>query len=137
MVAGPTPRRRTSTGYVPQQGEIVWLQFDPQAGHEQAGLRPALVVSPAAYNSKAGLALLCPITSHVKGYPFEVALPAGVKTTGVILADQVKSLDWRARLARRIATVPPTVLQDVLTKIGLLLNPSSTSLGESPANSVR
>ena len=116
---------------MPHRGEIVWLHFDPQAGHEQAGLRPALVVSPAAYNSKAGLALLCPITSHAKGYPFEVALPAGLKTTGEILADQLKSLDWRAQLARRISTVPPAVLQDVLTKISLLLNPSSTDLSES------
>lgn len=129
MVANRTARRRTSTGYVPQRGEIVWLQFDPQAGHEQAGLRPALVVSPAAYNGKTGLALLCPITSHLKGYPFEVALPAGLKITGVILADQVKSLDWRARSARRIATVSPAVLQDVLTWIGLLLHPRSPDLG--------
>jgi mRNA interferase MazF len=118
---------------VPQRGEIVWLQFDPQAGHEQAGLRPALVVSPAAYNSKVGLALLCPITNQVKGYPFEVAVPPGLKTTGVILADQVKSLDWRARSARRIATVPPAVLQEVLTKIGLLLSPPSTDPHESSA----
>ena len=119
---------------MPQRGDIVWLQFDPQAGHEQAGLRPALVVSPAAYNGKVGLALLCPITSHVKGYPFEVALPTRAKTTGVILADQVKSLDWRARSARRIATVSPTVLQEVLNKIGVLLNPSVGDPGENPAS---
>lgn len=108
---------------MPQRGEIVWLQFDPQAGHEQAGLRPALVVSSAAYNGKVGLALLCPITNRVKGYPFEVALPPGLKTTGVVLADQVKSLDWRARSARRIAIVPPAVVLEVLNKLALLLAP--------------
>lgn len=108
---------------MPQRGEVVWLQFDPQAGPGQAGLRPALVVSSAAYNGKVGLALFCPITNQVKGYPFEVALPAGTKATGVVLADQVKSLDWRARSARRISTVPPDVLQAVLTKLNLLLTP--------------
>ncbi|CAN5551301.1 endoribonuclease MazF [soil metagenome] len=103
---------------------MIWLQFDPRAGHEQAGLRPALVLSPATYNRTVGLALLCPITSQVKGYPFEVAIPSGLKTRGVILADQVKSLDWRARAARRIATLPPAVLQDVLDRIDLLLHPA-------------
>lgn len=88
------PRR-----YVPRRGDIVWLSFTPQAGHEQAGRRPALVLSPSAYNGKVGLALFCPITSRAKGYPFEVAIPNGLAVTGVVLADQVKSLDWRARQA--------------------------------------
>ena len=77
--------------YIPDRGDVVWLEFAPQAGHEQAGKRPALVISPAAYNGRVGLALLCPITSQKKGYPFEVALPAGMKLQGVILADQIKS----------------------------------------------
>src|SRR5947199_8244601 len=92
--------------YIPERGDAVWITLDPQAGHEQAGRRPALVLSPAAYNGKVGLALLCPITSQVKGYPFEVGLPAGLKVGGVALADQVKSLDWRARKATLICRVP-------------------------------
>ena len=87
--------------YVPDRGDVVWLQFSPQADHEQAGKRPALVVSPRAYNRKAGLALFCPITGRVKGYPFEVDMPEGLPATGCILSDQVKSLDWRERKARR------------------------------------
>ena len=83
--------------YVPDRGDIVWLQFTPQAGHEQAGHRPALVLSPASYNRRSGLMLCCPITSRVKGYPFEVALGEGEDLAGVVLADQVKSLDWKAR----------------------------------------
>jgi mRNA interferase MazF len=109
---------------VPQRGDVVW-QFDPQAGHEQSGRRPALVVSPMAYNAKVGLALLCPITSQVKGYPIEVRLPAGLKVSGVILADQVKSLDWRARQAERLGVVPARVIADVLLKLGLLLDAES------------
>ena len=92
--------------YVPERGEIVWLRFDPQAGHEQAGRRPALVISPRAYNRKVGLALLCPVTSHVKGYPFEVLLPNGLEAKGAILSDQLKSLDWRARKAKLLCKVP-------------------------------
>jgi mRNA interferase MazF len=89
-------------GPVPDRGDAIWITLDPQAGHEQAGRRPALVLSPASYNEKVGLALLCPITSQVKGYPFEVPIPAGLTVSGVILADQVKSLDWRVRRAERI-----------------------------------
>src|SRR2546425_1274360 len=88
---------------VPDAGDLVWLSFDPQAGHEQSGRRPALVLSPASYNGKSGLALVCPITSRVKGYPFEVSLPEGSKFAGVILADQLRSLDWRT-LSPRGAT---------------------------------
>src|SRR3989475_10179911 len=107
-------------GYAPDRGDLVWLEFNPQAGHEQAGRRPALVISPGAYNRRVGLALCCPITSQVKGYPFEVKLPAGLPITGVVLSDQVKSLDWRARQAKRIAKASSTVLDEVLGKLGTL-----------------
>jgi len=107
---------------VPDRGDVVWIVLSPQAGHEQAGRRPALVLSPAAYNRKVGLALLCPITSQVKGYPFEVRLPRGLPVTGVILADQVKSLDWRARKAEVVCKVPEEVVQEVLLKLGTLLS---------------
>lgn len=107
--------------YVPERGHVVWLQFSPQAGHEQAGHRPALVVSPRAYNAKVGLALFCPVTSRAKGYPFEVVLPPGLRVGGAILADQLKSLDWRARKARYLATVPEEVLEDTLAKIETLV----------------
>jgi len=106
---------------VPRRGDIVWLTFNPQAGHEQAGRRPAVVLSPLSYNAKVGLALLCPITSAVKGYPFEVNLPHGLPISGVILADQVRSLDWQARAVEFICALPDTVTQEVLQKIGLLL----------------
>lgn len=106
---------------MPRRGDIVWLTFNPQAGHEQAGRRPAVVLSPLAYNTKVGLALLCPITSAVKGYPFEVNLPHGLPISGVILADQVKSLDWQARAVEFICALPDAVTREVLQKIGLLL----------------
>jgi mRNA interferase MazF len=82
--------------YVPDRGDAVWIMLNPQAGHEQAGRRPAVVLSPAAYNGRVGLAILCPLTNQIKGYPFEVVLPSGLAVTGAILSDQVKSLDWRA-----------------------------------------
>ncbi len=107
--------------YVPSRGDAVWLQFDHKAGHEQAGRRPALVLSPEAYNGRVGLAILCPITSQKKGYPFEVALPPGSAVQGVILSDQVKSLDWRARRADLIETLPPHVTEEVLQKLDTLL----------------
>ena len=112
--------------YVPERGDIVWLQFSPQAGHEQAGHRPALVVSPLEYNRKVGLALLCPITSKVKGYPFEVELPAGLKTKGAVLSDQLKSLDWRVRKAKRVATVPGDVMDEVVARILALVDPAGS-----------
>jgi mRNA interferase MazF len=111
----------TPPSYVPRRGDVVWLTFTPQAGHEQAGRRPAVVLSPLAYNAKVGLALLCPITSQVKGYPFEVSMPNGFPVNGVILADQVKSLDWQARDVEFIGTLPPGVTREILQKIGLLL----------------
>jgi mRNA interferase MazF len=107
--------------YVPERGDAVWISLDPQAGHEQAGRRPALVLSPAAYNGRVGLALFCPITSQVKGYPFEVAIPAGLPVRGVVGADQVKSLDWRARKAARIGTVSEEVVAQVLQRLQTLL----------------
>lgn len=107
--------------YIPERGDLVWLTFNPQAGHEQAGRRPAVVLSPSIYNEKVGLALFCPITSQVKGYPFEVALPEGLPINGVILTDQVKSLDWRAREAETVTRLPDMVMQEVLSKISTLL----------------
>lgn len=107
--------------YVPNQGDLIWLTFNPQAGHEQAGRRPALVLSPASYNGKVGLAILCPITSQEKGYPFEVKIPAGLGVTGVILADQAKSMDWRVRQAEYIAQLPVRIHQQVLAKLTVLL----------------
>jgi mRNA interferase MazF len=107
--------------YIPDRGDIVWLEFTPQAGYEQKGHRPALVISPKEYNEKVGLALFCPITSNVKGYPFEVVLPEKQKVSGVILSDQIKSLDWRVRKAKRIAFVPRDVFEEVVTKILPLL----------------
>jgi mRNA interferase MazF len=109
--------------FVPDRGDLIWLQFTPQRGHEQAGMRPALVVSPRAYNRKVGLLLACPVTSQVKGYPFEVTLPAGLSATGAILCDQVKSLDWRARRARRIDRVPADVMEEVTARILVLVDP--------------
>jgi mRNA interferase MazF len=112
-------RRRIE--YVLERGDAVWITLDPQAGHEQAGRRPALVLSPKAYNGRVGLALLCPITSQVKGYPFEVALPKGLPVSGVVLADQVKSLDWRARKAARISAVPDELVALVEQKLNTLI----------------
>jgi mRNA interferase MazF len=115
---------RRKGAYVPERGDAVWITLDPQAGHEQAGRRPALVLSPSAYNGRVGLALLCPITSQVKGYPFEVAIPPGLRVTGVVGADQVKSLDWRARKATRIGAVSEEVVAQVLQRLQTLLTSS-------------
>lgn len=107
--------------YVPERGELVWLTFDPQAGHEQAGRRPAFVLSPSSYNRRAGLALLCPVTTQAKGYPFEVAIPAGLPMSGVVLADQLKSADWTARRAQFGCKAPQSVLAEVIAKLRPLL----------------
>lgn len=112
---------RRNGEYVPERGDAVWITLDPQAGYEQAGRRPALVLSPSAYNGRVGLALLCPITSQVKGYPFEVPLPEGLPVAGVVGSDQVKSLDWRARKATRIAVVPKEIVTQVVTRLQTLL----------------
>ncbi len=109
-----------SSAYVPERGDLIWLNFDPRTGHEQAGQRPALVLSPGKYNSKAGLLLACPITSKVKGYPFEVSV-RGTKIEGVVLADQLRSLDWRSRRARLIEKASEETLITVQQKLSLLL----------------
>ncbi len=106
--------------YVPDKAHIIKVNFDPQAGHEQAGWRPALVLSPAAYN-RIGLAIVVPITNQVKGYPFEVPVPAGLATTGVILSDAIKSVDWKARRARFIEIIPPGPMKAVQGNLMLLL----------------
>ena len=107
--------------YCPKRGDIVWLTFTPQIGHEQAGHHPALILSPELYNRKVGLALVCPVTTQVKGYPFEVPIPKGLEVSGVVLADQVKSLDWKARRARFCCTVPTTIIAEVLRKLAPLI----------------
>ena len=107
--------------YCPKRGDVVWISFNPQAGHEQAGHRPALVLSPQSYNRKVGLVILCPITNQIKGYPFEVRIPEGLKASGAVLADQVKSMDWRARKASLLCRVPDGIVQEVLKKVGTLL----------------
>lgn len=110
-----------NTDYVPERGDIVWLDFDPQAGHEQAGKRPAILISPKKYNSKVGLALFQPITSKQKGYPFEVLLPKNLPISGVILSDQIKSLDWKIRKIKYICTVPEKYCQEAINKFLVLL----------------
>ena len=110
-----------STVYVPEAGDIILLTFDPQAGREQAGRRPALVLSPRAYNAKSGLALVCPITNQVKGYPFEVAVPAAHGATGVILADHVKSVDWKARRAEKVGRSSTETVDEVRSRLAPLL----------------
>jgi len=107
--------------YIPNRGDVVWLSFAPQAGHEQAGRRPALVLSSAAYNGRGGSAILCPITNQEKGYPFEVKIPQGFNVTGVVLADQVKNMDWRRRRAELIQPLPESVVNKVLSKLNTLL----------------
>ena len=108
--------------YFPERGDAVWVSFNPQSGYEQAGRRPALVLSPSAYNRRVGLAVFCPITSQVKGYPFEVVIPAGLGMTGAVLSDQVKSLDWQARNAELICSLPEEIVSQVLQKLGALVS---------------
>ena len=110
------PRR-----YAPERGDVVWLEFNPQAGHEQAGRRPAVTLSPKTYNEKVGLALFCPVTSHEKGYPFEVQLPDGLTVGGVVLCDQVKSLDWTIRQARFACRLPDATIAEIMAKVQTLL----------------
>jgi len=107
--------------YIPVRGDVVWINLNPQTGHERKGRRPALVLSPEDYNKKVGLAIFCPITNQVKGYPFEVLIPEGLKTSGVILADQVKSLDWKTRNTELICRIPEEVTKIVLERIYTLL----------------
>jgi len=107
--------------FIPERGDAIWLQFNPQAGHEQAGRRPALDLSPGAYSEKVGLIICCPITNKIKGYPYEVQLPDDIDVSGVVLSDQVKSLDWKARNATFIAKIPDKTLKDVMAKLNTLL----------------
>lgn len=109
--------------WIPDRGDVVWITMHPTAGHEQPGRRPALVLSPAAYNGKVGLAILCPITSRVKGYPFEVAVPNGLPVEGVVLSDQAKSLDWRARGAEFVCAMPAESTAAVLQRLQTLVGP--------------
>jgi mRNA interferase MazF len=110
------PRR-----YAPERGDVVWLQFTPQAGHEQAGRRPAVTLSPRIYNEKVGLGLFCPVTSHIKGYPFEAQLPTGMPVGGVALCDQVRNLDWKTRNAQFICRLPEATVAEIIAKIQALL----------------
>jgi mRNA interferase MazF len=108
-------------GYIPKRGDVVRLTLTPQVGHEQAGRRPVLVLSPEGYNKKVGLALFCPLTNQSKGYPFEVLVPSDLPVSGVILADQVKSFDWRGRRAEWICTLPTKIVAEVIQKLRVLL----------------
>lgn len=111
----------TAAGYVPERGDLVWLNFNPQAGHDQAGKRPALILSLKFYNRKARQALVCPITLQVKGYPFEVQLPQGLAISGAILTDQVRSLDWHARGIKFVCQAPGEIIADALAKVRTLI----------------
>ncbi|MCT0217841.1 endoribonuclease MazF [Synechococcus sp. CS-1329] len=113
------------SSYVPDRGDLVWLEFTPQAGSEQRGRRPALVLSPRIYNGRVGLALFCPVTSKIKGYPFEVQLPDGSAVSGVVLSDQLKSLDWRSRKVRFIERASSDVLAMVTARVLPLLEPDT------------
>ena len=106
--------------YIPDKSDVVWLEFDPQSGHEQKGKRPAVVISPKNYNEKSNLALFCPVTSKEKGYPFEVKIKSK-KISGVILSDQIKCLDWKARNAEFIMKASDSIMDDVMSKLKLLL----------------
>jgi mRNA interferase MazF len=112
----------SSQTYVPQCGDVVWITLNPQAGHEQVGRRPTAVLSPGSYNRKTGLAILCPLTNQIKGYPFEVLIPPGLSAAGAILSDQVKNLDWRARNAELICSLPDETISEVLQKLSALLS---------------
>ena len=118
VVGGPRP---SPLPYIPDRGDLIWLSFDPQAGREQSGRRPALVLSPASYNGRTRLALACPITSQVKGYPFEVQLPLGLPVSGVVLADHLRSIDWQARRADPIGAAPASVVDEVLDRLSPIL----------------
>jgi mRNA interferase MazF len=107
--------------YVPDAGDLIWLVLTPQAGREQAGRRPAVVLSPRSYNEKTNLAVVCPITSHAKGYPFEVPVPPGLRIVGVVLSDHLKNLDWRQRQAQKAGKIPRLLLEQVRGRIAALL----------------
>ena len=106
--------------YIPDRGDIIWLEFDPQKGHEQKGRRPGIVLSKKEYNQKSNLALICPITSRIKDYPFEVRINSIIQ--GVILSDQIRSIDWKSRNAAFVEKIPEEILKEILENIDLLLN---------------
>ncbi|MBI3930024.1 MAG: endoribonuclease MazF [Armatimonadetes bacterium] len=108
---------------IPERGDLIWLDFSPHAGHEQAGRRPGLVLSPSAYNKKVGLMLVCPVTSRSKGFPFEVPLPAEGSVTGFVLSDHIRSADWRQRRDETVGRVPDYVLEQVVQRVEALLRP--------------
>lgn len=108
--------------YFPERGDIIWLRFGEQAGHEQSGRRPALVLSPVEYNRKTGMAICCPFTSQVKGYPYEVLVPKGMKVSGVILVDQIKNIDWKMRRGEFAEKISDEILDEVSGKLMTLLN---------------
>ncbi|MBI3823169.1 MAG: endoribonuclease MazF [Planctomycetes bacterium] len=116
-------------GFVPDRGDVIWIDFDPQTGHEQAGRRPAVVLSPYAYNRPSGLALLCPITNQAKGYPYEVSLPDGLRVSGVVLTDQVKNMDWKQRRAAFLCDMPAEVIAEVVEKLLTLVDPTTDEIG--------
>jgi mRNA interferase MazF len=121
----------SKSGYVPERGDVVWLELDPQVGHEQAGRRPALTISPARYNRQVGLGVFCPITNRAKGYPFEVPVPDGGGVTGVIQADQMKSLDWRGRRACFMSRLDEETVNEVVGRYLPLIDPDEVySIGE-------
>ena len=108
--------------FIPDRGDVVWINLDPQAGHEQAGVRPVLVLSPSAYNGRVGLMVCCPITTQSKGYPFEVLIKNNLKVSGVILADQVKSLDWKVRGAKKKGSISDDELTETLNKLKAVID---------------
>ena len=119
--ASPSARNPGSGTYCPDEGDVIWIDLDPQAGHEQAGRRPALVITPQAYNAATGLCIACPVTNQAKGYPFEVTFPEGSGATGVVLSDHLKSLDWATRRATLLVQAPQPVLAEVRAKMKALL----------------
>src|ERR1700682_1651950 len=119
--ARPSGAKRGNAAGAPDRGDLIWISFSPQAGREQAGRRPGLVLSPRSYNDKVGLCLVCPVTHHAKGYAFEVALPDDLPIQGVVLADHLKSADWRERGCEHIASAPDDVLDEVRGKLKPLL----------------
>jgi mRNA interferase MazF len=121
-----------SKSYVPDRGDVVWVRFTPQAGHEQAGHRPAVVVSPADYNRALGLALVMPVTNRAKGYPFEVPMPAGGDVTGVILSDQLKSIDWRARGVQFKGRLDAATMNAAVGRALALIDPDGVFTTEAP-----
>ena len=118
---GRQPATKSGSEYVPAAGDFIWIDLDPTKGHEQRGRHPAMVISPFVYNQRAGLCLACPLTNHGKGYPFEIAIPAGLGVTGVVLADQVRCLSWPERHAELMARAPDDLVEDVRQKLAALL----------------